>query len=105
MMAKQMAPIFQLFSMYPINKLIGIASTKAVNAESWRGEIFLVENIVRRYKVEGTRIKDQNTKYKEQEIQVIRRNFKTLGHLCLVSCTLCLSSFITQIYIQLPSLL
>lgn len=55
MMAKQMAPIFQLFSIYPINKLIGIASTKAVNAESWRGEIFLVKNIVRRYKGQVTR--------------------------------------------------
>ncbi len=54
-----MSPIHQLFSIYPISMLIGIAKTNALKAESCLGEIFLVENIIRRYRVHGTRIKAQ----------------------------------------------
>ena len=57
-----MSPIHQLFSTYPISMLIGIANTNALKAESCLGEIFLVENIIRRYRVQGTRIKAQATR-------------------------------------------
>ena len=38
----------QLFSTTKTSTLTGIASTSAVNADNCRGEMFLVENIVRR---------------------------------------------------------
>ncbi|HEY6062986.1 MAG TPA: hypothetical protein VIV35_05225, partial [Chitinophagaceae bacterium] len=40
------APHSQLFSTKNINMLIGTASTSAVNTESCRGEMFLVENML-----------------------------------------------------------
>jgi hypothetical protein len=66
--------------------LIGTERNKAVNAESLRGEIFLVLSIVLRYKRRSYKI--QGTRYKAQAVTI----------LYLVPCTL---SLIIQIYIQL----
>jgi hypothetical protein len=46
MMTKQINPISQFFSTYPNKRLIGMANTIAVNAESCRGETFFVENML-----------------------------------------------------------
>ena len=40
-----------LFSIIKISRLTGTANPSAVKKESWRGEMFLVENMMRRYKV------------------------------------------------------
>lgn len=52
--------MIQSFSTYQSSRPIGVANANAVNAESWRGEMFLVDNIVRRYKEQGARHKTAN---------------------------------------------
>ncbi len=56
----------QLSSTKYTSTLTGTASTMAVIAANCRGVIFLVENILRRYKVEGTRYKAQGARHKVQ---------------------------------------
>ena len=110
MIAKYIKPTFHFFSTAPNNKPIGTASARAVKAESCRGEIFLMENISQRYKVQGTRYKDvlwlnsiydigrykdQTARYKIQESSCGEPPMYTINSfralLCFVPCTLCLS--------------
>src|SRR6185503_13471780 len=78
MMKNATATGAHLFSISKTSKLIGIANPNAVKNESWRGEMFFIENMLRRYKEEGTRHKEQ-----------VSACYLWNG-LCLVPCTWCL---------------
>ena len=46
MIKKEQTPHNQLFSIIKINKLMGNERINAVKKESWRGDMFLAENIL-----------------------------------------------------------